>query len=366
MTPYVGGPSIELKEFLEAEERTDISIVAKIKGVPFPTLTWCKAPAHKAEEKSKVEYDQHVNKIVTEDKCTLLIHQSLRKDTGLYTLTATNNLGTDSKEMRLNVLGRPGPPVGPIKFEGISAEHITLAWLPPKDDGGSKITNYVVEKREANRKTWMEVTNEVKECLCSVPKLLEGHEYVFRIMAQNKYGVGEPLDSEPETARNLFTLPGACDKPTISSVTHDSMIVNWEDPEYDGGSPVTGYWLERKETTGKRWNRVNRDPIRIMPLGVSYNVTGLIEGSNYQFRVFAINAAGIGPPSQPSDPTIARDPIAPPGPPFPKVTDWTKSTADVEWDPPTKDGGSRITGYFVEFKEEGKEEWEKVSVIDNA
>lgn len=35
-----------------------------------------------------------------------------------------------------------------------------------------------------------------------------GHEYVFRIMAQNKYGIGEPLDSEPEVARNLFSELG--------------------------------------------------------------------------------------------------------------------------------------------------------------
>lgn len=51
---------------------------------------------------------------------------------------------------------------------------------------------------------------------------------------------------------------------------------------------------------------------------------------------------------------------APPGPPIPKVTDWTKSSVDLEWTPPSKDGGSKITGYVVEYKEEGKEEWEKV------
>lgn len=53
-------------------------------------------------------------------------------------------------------------------------------------------------------------------------------------------------------------------------------------------------------------------------------------------------------------------PTAPPGPPTPKVTDCTKSTVDLEWIPPLVDGGSKITGYFVEYKEEGKEEWEKV------
>lgn len=101
--------------------------------------------------------------------------------------------------------GRPGPPSAPIKFEEIGAEKITLSWLPPKDDGGSKVTNYVIWRRVANRKTWVPVTSEPKERIWTVENLMTGHEYVFRIMAQNKYGVGEPLDSEPEVARDLYS-----------------------------------------------------------------------------------------------------------------------------------------------------------------
>lgn len=102
----IGPPSIELKEFLEVEEGTDINILAKIKGCPFPTLKWYKASTNKPDDKLPVQYDQHVNKVVGENDCTLVIHQSRRKDTALYTLTAENNLGADSKEMRLNVLGK--------------------------------------------------------------------------------------------------------------------------------------------------------------------------------------------------------------------------------------------------------------------
>lgn len=107
----------------------------------------------------------------------------------------------------------------------------------------------------------------------------------------------------------LAAVPGQCEKPTVSNITMDSMTVSWEEPEDDGGTPITGYWLERKETTSKRWARVTRDPLRPMPLGESYNVTGLIEGSQYVFRVTAINAAGPGLPSPSTELIFARDPI---------------------------------------------------------
>lgn len=91
---------------MEVEQGSDISIVAKIRGCPFPTLTWYKAPPHKSDDKVEVVYDEHINKIVSDDSCTLLIQQGKRPDTGLYTLVASNSLGKASKEMRLNVLGK--------------------------------------------------------------------------------------------------------------------------------------------------------------------------------------------------------------------------------------------------------------------
>lgn len=45
--------------------------------------------------------------------------------------------------------------------------------------GGSKITNYIIEKTDANKKTYIHVSSEPKKCMYTIPKLLEGHEYVF-------------------------------------------------------------------------------------------------------------------------------------------------------------------------------------------
>lgn len=100
-----GAPTIQLREAMDGEEDCDVSIVAKVSGCPFPTLTWHKASLAKPEEKVAVQYDQHINKLVTQDKCTLLIQHASRHDSALYSLTASNSLGTVTKDIKLSVLG---------------------------------------------------------------------------------------------------------------------------------------------------------------------------------------------------------------------------------------------------------------------
>ena len=48
----------------------------------------------------------------------------------------------------------PEAPSGPIEFTDISAKGVTLSWSPTKDDGGSPITHYIIEKKEEGRKVW--------------------------------------------------------------------------------------------------------------------------------------------------------------------------------------------------------------------
>ena len=82
------------------------------------------------------------------------------------------------------------------------------------------------------------------------------------------------------------------------------MTVNWKPPSSDGGSPIIGYMVERKEVTATRWSRANRERIT----DTSFMVTGLTERSEYQFRVSAENKAGFGPASEPSDVFMAKPP----------------------------------------------------------
>lgn len=83
------------------------------------------------------------------------------------------------------------------------------------------------------------------------------------------------------------------------------MFVAWDKPESDGGSPVTGYYIERKERNSLLWVKANDSVVRT----TEYPCAGLIEGLEYTFRVSAINRAGQGKPSKKTDFITARTPV---------------------------------------------------------
>lgn len=84
-----------------------------------------------------------------------------------------------------------------MEAKDVQKDSVTLSWKPPTDDGGSPLTGYVIMKRDAKRSTWSNAgkvnasTTEFK-----VPDLIEGTEYYFKVVAENKAGQSEPLETE--------------------------------------------------------------------------------------------------------------------------------------------------------------------------
>lgn len=83
---------------------------------------------------------------------------------------------------------KPSAPRDLRKFDQ-NVNFITIEWNEPESDGGSRITGYIVEKRDANRTQWTRVSDLDADTLrCKVSKLVEGNEYYFRVAAVNRIG----------------------------------------------------------------------------------------------------------------------------------------------------------------------------------
>ena len=113
---------------------------------------------------------------------------------------------------------------------------------------------------------------------------------------------------EGEKAYLYFSCPADVSdppgKPDVSDVTATTMTIQWTPPKSDGGTPIKGYIIEKRDTTSMRWLKVNTD----LEKDIVFNVTSLVQGTSYEFRVSAENKAGLSKPSPPSDSWKAKPP----------------------------------------------------------
>ena len=90
----------------------------------------------------------------------------------------------------------PSIPTGPIRFEDVKETSLTLDWLPPKQDGGSPITGYVIKASEDGGEFKDLGTTESQITKLKVKDLKTGSKHVFQVIAENKVGKSKPLESE--------------------------------------------------------------------------------------------------------------------------------------------------------------------------
>lgn len=181
-----------------AKEGSTVRIKVPIVGKPAPSAIWKKGHVSLGDSgRMSVES--------TPTLTTLLIRDCQRGDAENYTILLRNTAGVKEAKMQIKVVGKPGIPTGPFKFDEITADGITLDWGPPKDDGGTEISNYIVEKRQSTANKWATVASAIQKNTMRVTRLHDGTEYIFRVFAENKYGVGECLKSDPVVAQHPFS-----------------------------------------------------------------------------------------------------------------------------------------------------------------
>lgn len=99
-------------------------------------------------------------------------------------------------------------------------------------------------------------------------------------------------------------VPDAPSSPEVFGVTDDSVTLSWMSPRSDGGSPITGYLVEMKESLGTRWIRATRRHIH----DTNITIPNLSTGKQYKFRVIAENDIGQSEAGPASSPVLVKAP----------------------------------------------------------
>ena len=145
------------------------------------------------------------------------------------------------------------------------------------------------------------------------------------------------------------TVPGAPTGLTAAATSTTSATLQWSAPATDGGAAITGYRVEYSQDAGASYVSLGSTA----DARTSTVITDLTPAVTYQFRVAAVNSAGVGAFSAASAPlTMPTEVITTPGP----VRDftrgaWTKTLrtyrVSVRWKAPLDNGGAAVTGYVA-------------------
>ncbi|XP_059701843.1 myosin-binding protein C, slow-type isoform X5 [Haemorhous mexicanus] len=164
----------------------------------------------------------------------------------------------------------------------------------------------------------------------------------FRITLKNEAGEDTALINI-----KVVDVPDPPQAPNVTEVGEDWCIMTWEPPANDGGSPILGYFIERKKKQSSRWMRLNFELCK----ETTFEPKKMIEGVAYEVRVFAVNAIGMSKPSMPSKSFV---PLAVTSPPTLLAVDSvTDTSVTMKWRPPDQIGAAGLDGYVVEYCFEG-------------
>lgn len=105
----------------------------------------------------------------------------------------------------------------------------------------------------------------------------------------------------------MTDTPGPVMDLEVSDVKQTSAVLAWNPPEVDGGSEVTHYVVEKREMDRKTWATVKAE---VLMDKVPFKVSGLMPGSEYYFRVSAVNEYGSGVPKVTPTSYLASDPVS--------------------------------------------------------
>ncbi|XP_017274989.1 myosin binding protein Ca isoform X2 [Kryptolebias marmoratus] len=170
-----------------------VNLFIPFQGKPRPVVTWFKDGV--------LLEDKTVGTRTSDVDTILFIRSAERRHSGTYTLSVQIENMSDSADIHIQVVERPGPPIN-VRVTDVWGFNAALEWKPPKDDGNCEIIGYTVQKRDTKTKEWFTVYEHNRRPSCTVSDLIMGNEYSFQVFSENICG----LSNDPGISKNTAVI----------------------------------------------------------------------------------------------------------------------------------------------------------------
>ena len=219
-------------------------------------------------------------------------------DTGLtlgsihyYKVYAVNPSGTSpaSTAISATTFYYPTPPLNVAVNSGATLLDATITWSVPADNGGTAITEYKIERSITSASSGFNPITTTTALTYDDTGLAQQTQYWYRVLAVNSVGadttngystvVTYTTPTPPSSPSNLSVLP--------LGINNNAAKLDWTAPSNSGSHAISGYKIERQINSGG-WQLATETSTTI----TSITDTNLVVGNVYEYRVFAITAAG--------------------------------------------------------------------------